>query len=116
MARTWKDKETGAKVLVEKDVHGEPNVFWLINVRTPSKRRKEGGATRVLRRVCRHADRTGATLCLIVLPSPRSEVRRLHLRDWYATFGFRGLEEMVRVPPTPQPHGPPLTYEVDRCR
>lgn len=98
MARTWKDGRTGARVSVEKDVHGEEGVYWLTDVRCPASRQGEGGATRVMQRVCGWADREGFTLRLMIIPKPNTEVRKRILREWYTSFGFRGIEEMVRDP------------------
>jgi hypothetical protein len=98
MKHLYTDEVTGAVVRVERCVHGTPDLHYLTKVECPSATMGEGGATRVLQRVCWDADCEGSRLRLVIIPKPDTEVRRRLLREWYRTFGFVGDGEMERMP------------------
>lgn len=62
-------------------------------------RRKEGVASRLMRRVCEHADNLQQAMILSVIPADDSPVDADTLVKWYSSFDFAILQQATDTTP-----------------
>lgn len=101
MRDVYTDPEHGATVsLIECQDVGVVGPTWMVSaVEVDHKYRRQGAATRLLRKVCKDADRESVILILAVTPDGTGPDFH-QLVDWYARFGFRQWHEETDDPDT----------------
>jgi predicted GNAT superfamily acetyltransferase len=64
-----------------------------------AQRRREGVASRLMARVCEHADNLQQALMLSVAPTSDSPVSADDLASWYSSFDFGILQQATDTTP-----------------
>lgn len=70
-----------------------PHVRELLNLYVPPEARHKRLATVLLNLVCQEADANGITLLLTARPQDDQGPSEEKLIEWYARFGFKGLQD-----------------------
>jgi predicted GNAT family acetyltransferase len=89
------------------------------HVFVPAEDRRKRLATALMNLVCQEADANGLTLILTVDPYDSGGPTAKELRDWYALFGFRDLQDspngQIMARQVANPHQNPIIRGVRRA-